>query len=556
MYYSLLEELMNHSSPKIQPNEVQVRTLDFEFTVDPLLVELVEKAKKSQDKKSRDIVVLPYCTDIQAVIEVIELSGVQINFRVSIGYLIETAPLEKCVKFAEFCERKEHNPYFLPSGKPVSFKELCNSSKLKSHGFSMDIVISNVSDFPDAAHLLNYLVSYQYSTEPQNYHFIPRFVLRDFTFDKPNKIKVFDLITQKVKDQQIANVFRMSNMYADTRMEEVILVENSLSNLESRVALLVSIIKGSSLFQLNRTELHDLKTFLFIQAFRKPSRRKQYLENEFDPPTALLMSQFMVKKKFKMPSDVWLDSIKIILESHFDDVVGNMDMFPFIRHEFENVKRCYVCIWEAPHDAEFVMIDQAYGIYEGVFPQVIYHQFYPISPKLMIVLVHPSLKEMPSANQLYASHGMSSRFEGVSHDPPIVACRNPIDNGATESDSNDLFTYQKVQISATDVEMVNGIMLDECKAYLSFVSPYSLLKSIDYYEKNKKKMFYNSKNYAALKLALCKYANTPSLEKDTKLPKIDAAIHSSLTETNTLKLVAESGMPCSQLEFGGLSFET
>jgi hypothetical protein len=280
-------------------------------------------------------------------------------------------------------------------------------------------------------------------TKSQYHHFIPRFILRNFTHpyqppDGPSKgtttrnrrrkrgkyqpdepmLYTLDLSTPKatIMETAVGRTFGLTDMYrdfADATNQHYL--EEQLSKLESRAAGIISKIRKAFEAQerdlwLIRTERDILRKFLFIMKYRGSTMHKRFYHEgtegyRADDRERLL--QYMQENGFEKPVDVWFDNIKGMLELKMDtngrwmrdlqERIYPDDATWFIAHtQMMYLAFCTTSI----EDDEFLLTENAYSIHEGPNSYRInphtgehtptayteYHAFAVISPKLIMVL--------------------------------------------------------------------------------------------------------------------------------------------------------------------------
>jgi hypothetical protein len=293
----------------------------------------------------------------------------------------------------------------------------------------------------------------------QYQHYIPQFLLRNFSHPyKPPKEKgsknrgrfraekgkhrgdkvlnIVDLTSDEPQllESPVSRWFGQEDMYKD--VADVIKskedVEQELSKLESRTAIILQKVKKAHEdsepgIWLTRVERNMLRKFLFIMKYRGPGFYKKYFSQDpqtYDSEDKHLLRAYMADKGMTMPGDVWLHNLRTILDLDMD-AEGNWItklpelMFPadagmFIFH----VQSSYMafCTTAEKHN-KFILTDQCYNLFEGPTNETFcaktgkyrgntymcYHDFGPVSPKLIIVLrsclLPEPLEDMNPKNQ-------------------------------------------------------------------------------------------------------------------------------------------------------------
>ncbi|GJN86836.1 hypothetical protein PLIIFM63780_010418 [Purpureocillium lilacinum] len=259
----------------------------------------------------------------------------------------------------------------------------------------------------------------------QYQHYIPRFLLRNFSpACSGSNVNCLDLSADSptIEQRPIGRVFGKFDMYRDTRepSAEQNRVEQILSKLENDASRIVHKITDSFMARaqgiwLSRYERNLLRKFLFIMKYRGSMFHHRFYHNEADSYFAddrEHLIEYMQKKGFSRPFDVWLDNIKVISNLDMTDnhkwiLELPNQMYPddanwFISHCQEMYLA--LCV-PKDEDDEFIVTDNSYHVSEG--PHCVsvdtstgsskqgiwtsFHEFAPIAPKIMIVLRNSAL---------------------------------------------------------------------------------------------------------------------------------------------------------------------
>ncbi|CAB4481612.1 hypothetical protein RhiirA5_448560 [Rhizophagus irregularis] len=385
----------------------------------------------------------------------------------------------------------------------------------------------------------------------QYHHYIPRFLLRNFAIDKYERIFESNIKQQKKKNRRkaellqtydrnkdqlgvylISRTYGYQNMYKDLNNKDVMHVEERLAKLERRASETIhNIVKASRVENqvvLLRRDLGELRKFLFIMNYRNCQRWSQFTDEKFDSITLSMVKTFMQQHNLQKPKEVWLQNISEILDTPHEEVGNNQKIFSIDREDYkQRMIDCFLIIWQAGENDEFIITSNGFGIFEGVsgnmfgaFPfQYAFHSFYVISPKLVLVLCPTVFRKEVGADELYRFFGgQRSIFENVPHPgatPNYVSTGNssrskpknehshskfdatdPFDlrsrafdmtlnSMGIERQWNDTFTFSFVKLDSATVHLVNYILLNETKPdlVLTFLSRPYLYKTIAKYHK-------------------------------------------------------------------------
>uniref|UniRef100_A0A1D1YZY9 Myosin-14 n=1 Tax=Anthurium amnicola TaxID=1678845 RepID=A0A1D1YZY9_9ARAE len=401
----------------------------------------------------------------------------------------------------------------------------------------------------------------------QYHHYIPRFLLRNFAIDKYerkfegniNNVKQRkkkgqkgnkDFKKQKREDQRkaellqtydreknqlgvslISKTYGHWNMYKDLNNEHVMHVEEKLSKLEGQASKTIQDILKASQVQnqvvLLRKGLEDLRKFLFVMNYRNGHRWSQYANENFDSVTKSMVKTFMREHNLQRPEEVWLQNIREILDTPHEKVKDNQKIFFIDREDYkQRMVDCFLIIWQAGENDEFIITSNGFGIFEGVngvimgLPfQYAYHSFYVISPKLVLVLCPSWFRKEIGTDHIYKIYGgKRSIFDNVPHPAATPNYVGPVDTSRIKPNNqhsqpditdpfelqshlfemtlnsrgierqwNDTFTFPFVKINSATVHLVNFILLNEVKPdlVLTFLSLPYLYKIIVKYHKDK-----------------------------------------------------------------------
>lgn len=191
----------------------------------------------------------------------------------------------------------------------------------------------------------------------QYQHFVPQFLLRNFAHPykpdnarrrkgsssdtprcKPEKgmyrnnpvVRNVDLTADPptICEKPVARILGQMNMYRDTSQnpDHQQHIEELFGKLESRVSCVFRKItkafeEGEKGLWFTRDDRNLLRKFLFILKYRGSTYFRRFCHESLDDYVANdreKMREYMVKKGFVRPLDVWFDNIKAIVELEMD----------------------------------------------------------------------------------------------------------------------------------------------------------------------------------------------------------------------------------------------
>lgn len=130
---------------------------------------------------------------------------------------------------------------------------------------------------------------------PKNHHYVPRFLLKNFTYGKKSRVYVFDKKDQKQFETNVRNIASQTGFYNINFKGISISFEESFSKLESICSKIIKkIVKEVSLSSLSEDEKRHLSIFIVTQHLRTPNARtriyeysklleEKFIEMGFDP---------------------------------------------------------------------------------------------------------------------------------------------------------------------------------------------------------------------------------------------------------------------------------
>lgn len=401
-------------------------------------------------------------------------------------------------------------------------------------------------------------------SQTQFHHFIPQFILRNFSHKhhplssksksasghrkrhKKNKLypgqQVLHIIDLESKTPQLCEspvkrTFGLIDMYRDiSNASDHNVIEKALGILESRVSKIIAEIKNAfdssrHGFSMSRDQRDILRKFLFIMKYRGPGFHQRFHGNKsgtYVADDAHRFEMYMAENGYDNPVDVWFKSIMTILDLQFDlqghwkqELLSKIypdDALWFIMH-----MEWYYLAFCTPRDTndEFVLTENCYNVHEGPNSTALnletgeyevtswssYHEFAPITPRLILVLrscLLPNPEEdtnervkLSRRKLLVLSrnhHVNPDTAKSTLEDLPLRKPRNsysqvlpegiqllPGEDGTRRSSHR--FTFSFFQINTDQVHRINCILLDNAHltSVVAFNAELSLKRSLDHY---------------------------------------------------------------------------
>ncbi|KAH7093417.1 hypothetical protein FB567DRAFT_515306 [Paraphoma chrysanthemicola] len=401
-------------------------------------------------------------------------------------------------------------------------------------------------------------------SQSQFHHFIPQFILKNFSHKyhppslnsksstgrkkkhKKNKIypgepvlHIIDLkgTTPLLCEASVKRTFGLMDMYQDvSNASDHNILEKELSKLESRVSQIIAGIKkafesSKDGFSMSRDQRDMLRKFLFIMKYRGPGFHRRfhgdksgrYVQND-----AAIFEKYMAENGYHNPVDVWYKSIKTILDLRIDvqgkwrqELLAEIypdDAFWFIMH-----MELYYLAFCTPDGSneEFLLTENCYNVHEGPNSTILnpetgkpevtswssYHEFAPITPRLILILRSSLLPNAEEDTNELVKEPRRNLFElsrsfhvnpdaaiSILEDLPLKKPRNsysqvlaqgiellPGEDGSRRS--NHRFTFPFFRITTDQVHRVNDILLENAHltSVIGYNSKQSLKESLEHY---------------------------------------------------------------------------
>jgi hypothetical protein len=387
-------------------------------------------------------------------------------------------------------------------------------------------------------------------------HYIPQFMLRRFAAPQATnlasmspsnrkrerdrlkytasvKVANLDKSPPDITDELVRRTFGQQDMY--TR------IEKKLSEIERDASRIIARVidaheAGKGMILLSRYENDLLRKFQFVMKYRGPiffRRFNHQTAETYDSDDRDQFLEYMRRKNFQRPLDVWFDNLEKIIDEPMDPAgswtwrISDSIYPPDAVWLFGNIWFMYTAfVTPAEPDEEFILTENAFGIHEGPTSftvnrftgketQTAYTEFHLltiISPRLAMVLRHSSLpqplKDMdPGLRKqgldTLAEHMLAEQAQmhvdpehatSILQDLPIAKARKSyttLENGrlipAEGADGKpracDKFEFVFFRLESTHIQTINMVMLDQAHTIskLVFKSGPAFRKALEFY---------------------------------------------------------------------------
>ena len=315
------------------------------------------------------------------------------------------------------------------------------------------------------------------------------------------------------------NTFGVPDMY-DAQ------IEIALGGLEQRVSKVIEVIEndffgGKQVTVVARPQKDLLRKFIFIMAYRNRKFHERFggEEDDYDSNDRAELLAYMHDKGIKALKEVWLNNIRAFIDVDLgqepDCWLGWLmnNAYPSdARWFWKNMTTSYLCFCTPKDtDEEFVLTQNAYGIFEGPCSHQAWtdwHNFAPVNHRLVIVSRNQCFGGIPNlpANldkeltkmQHKAIEAMTSIYEDPAKahswledlpvSRPVPSCWRPrrSSNGRPlpyRFAPEDTFTFKFFALPSTFLQRMNAHFLEEAimTDTIVYKSPMALRKALESY---------------------------------------------------------------------------
>lgn len=332
--------------------------------------------------------------------------------------------------------------------------------------------------------------------EPIKHHFIPQFILRNFTFSN-DQIYYWNKENNKLEIRNTKTVYMVENLYRDEKNHptDPAIIERKFAALEQEIATLIKTkILGMESITITRADNEKLRKFLYLLSFRSSHRKQQYIEENFTPSTKKTLDDYTENGDYV---DLWLRELEIILDcENYEDLDSNEEISWVIKKNYINHIKGYYMTFVTPRGQDFIIgdvyptaeiapIDSATNLYP--------HFLYPITPRLMLILNHIAFKKELIQSPVLSPMTAWSKITGNAVITPKPSYRE-----SRKYSKEDTYRYNVNKIYVEDVKYLNALMLNEVKKGFSFVEINKVIDSLNSYQDNPGVSEYNKNNYESL----------------------------------------------------------
>ncbi|KAK0449722.1 uncharacterized protein EV420DRAFT_1563698 [Desarmillaria tabescens] len=421
--------------------------------------------------------------------------------------------------------------------------------------------------------------------QDQYHHIIPRFILRRFHVGPRNDEKItirsgvdpgqvlyYDLASGILDVRSIGTVYGQKNFYRDaSNPSNVNEVEEKLSLLEGKAALTIEILHSElarGKVTIKRRHLDILRKFMFVMHYRKMG--STYFDPNLQPSLRQWLIRYQTEHQCQTHVDVWLRIMRYYLDTPHSQIVddahaeykkyGYAEAFeqvatgvdPIMEHPESiayqvQAERYFLGIWEAEATSEFIMTTSAFGLWEGLTPELdTIHRIFVISPHVALVLRSnvlplPGEPQAPMQSVLLSIPQEKPKSRLVNGETAIrLSDMNDMSEFNRHRSPNDDFTFTITKLTLDQTDAFNTIILQNARSdgAVTFLGRERMLRTL--------RVFWNSPLYKFLRH---KYASLMRYLSIIPQPLSHASISSSFEPVDAELYVALMGIVLNRTKF-------
>ncbi|OPB38092.1 hypothetical protein A0O28_0011960 [Trichoderma guizhouense] len=214
--------------------------------------------------------------------------------------------------------------------------------------------------------------------KPEYQHFIPQFLLRNFSHkyapsgkSKEGKSKKRDPKKKMYPGDQAVKSLCLSDDEFSFDESSFAVFENEASRIYRKI--IKAYEDGKPTIWLKRTEKDVLRKFVFLLGDRGEGFHRKYnldsMQDYDDDDDKELLQHYMAKHGFTKPIDVWFQSLEAIIDLDIDTEgcwtqhISESIYFPIAAKFIRHICDMYMAICTpVNHDEEFILTDTCYNV--------------------------------------------------------------------------------------------------------------------------------------------------------------------------------------------------
>lgn len=238
--------------------------------------------------------------------------------------------------------------------------------------------------------------------EPKKHHYIPQFILKNFSFDDKGNIRYFNKRTNKITIQETRNVFMSQHLYRDeiNSPDNPTKLEQDFGAFENEISKIIKskFLKGDKI-TLNMEEDAKLRLFFAIMGFRT-NKCRELFENGLSKDSKKFYAHYQHNHNFV---DLWKRNLGYIVNCRsIQEVIDHPKIDEpikiFFIRDTMGIIGMYFVVAERKDCDEFIIGDTYPVVITGYLPNnfpMHMYSIFPISPDRVIFMMSNGVEGTP-----------------------------------------------------------------------------------------------------------------------------------------------------------------
>ena len=245
--------------------------------------------------------------------------------------------------------------------------------------------------------------------EPIRHHYIPQFILRNFSINDKNDVCYYDLKTKEIKFTKTNEIFKEDNLYRDkiNFPEMPIQIEKDLAKYESEMAQLINgrFLNDSEII-ITQKEEESLKLFLVLMGFRSV-----YAYEMFSKTMSQSRKEYYSKwQQDGNYNDFWKRNLGFLANCRsLDEVLKHPNIDDpikiFMTRDVFALFGTFFILCEKRGTKNYILGDCYPTELTGenpIFNKMLLYDLFPISTNRIIMIAHKGLEDAPQEFILFS----------------------------------------------------------------------------------------------------------------------------------------------------------
>jgi len=239
--------------------------------------------------------------------------------------------------------------------------------------------------------------------EPIKHHYIPKFILRNFCFEK-ERTYFYSVKKQSLSIRNLSTLFEVRNLYRDEiNNSNPIQIENDLSGFEYEASVILKkFLSSQNEIVLTVEENEKLMLFFAVMGFRSKKAKDVITKGKSQ-------DFYNFWQKNGDLSDFWKRNLSYIVKCrNIDEVLNNPHIDEpikaFMIRDTGGIFGAYFVLAERRGDEDFVLSDSYPVNITGVFEdgkETPMYSYFPISPSRILIMVYRGSETAPQHVRMF-----------------------------------------------------------------------------------------------------------------------------------------------------------